>query len=151
QKTEELTDRVIATRNDLNHALARVNNLGLLLKDTGRLSEAEKSYRAALQVQQELVASAPNRPEYRWGVGLLNNNLGTLLSDPALGPTKPQLDEAEQCFRRAAVEQRRLSDEFPTWPNYRHHLALAENGLGRVLRITGRLAEAEKAYTRARN
>jgi tetratricopeptide (TPR) repeat protein len=137
---------------DYKHTLMQnLNGLGLLRKDQGRPGEAEKAYRAALALQQDLVGAHLGWPTYRWRLALLHNNLGTLLSDPGAGPTGPaRLAEAERCFRQAAAELRGLNDDFPTSPDYRHHLAVSENGLGRALLTTGRAGQAGEAYERAR-
>jgi hypothetical protein len=48
------------------HNLAQgYTNLGTVLKETGRLKEAEEAYRSALGLWKQLVAEFPGVPEYR--------------------------------------------------------------------------------------
>jgi hypothetical protein len=44
-----------------------------------------------------------------------------------------------------------LAKQFPTVPQYRYDLARFQDGVGNVLRDTGKLKEAEAAYRRALN
>jgi Flp pilus assembly protein TadD len=55
------------------------SNLGLLLKDIGRVADAEKAYRQALQLYERLVAEHPQVPQYRQELARTHNNLGVLL------------------------------------------------------------------------
>ena len=55
------------------------NNLGRLLNDLGRHSEAEAAYRAALAVRAKLAADFPAVPDYRHDWAQTHHNLGLLL------------------------------------------------------------------------
>jgi tetratricopeptide (TPR) repeat protein len=55
------------------------NNLGVLLEATGRVAEAEKAHRQALQLYERLVAEHPQVPQYRQELAMTHNYLGVLL------------------------------------------------------------------------
>jgi tetratricopeptide (TPR) repeat protein len=100
------------------------NNLGLLLQATGRVAEAEKAYRQALQLYERLVAEHPQVPQYRQELAMTHNNLGVLLK--ATG----RADEAEKAHRQALQLRERLVAEHPQVVGYKVDL-------GRILARSG--------------
>lgn len=105
---------------DKNYAPA-YNNLGLVLKDSNRLPEAEACFYRSIELN-------PN--DYH-----AYNNLGLVLMDSG------KLDQAEECFRRALE----LSDNV----ELNHNSATICNNLGTVLEEKGQLDQAKEAYCRA--
>src|SRR5262249_50110542 len=90
-------------------------NLGLLLRDTGRLKEAEAAYGVALAIRKQLAANFPTRPEFRCELATSHNNLGVLLSGTG------RLKEAEAPFDAALQLRTQLASDLallsaPTWP-----------------------------------
>jgi tetratricopeptide (TPR) repeat protein len=63
-------------RRDWVSELARShNNLGALLRDTGKRDEAEEQYRSSLAIREKLVAEFPTVPDYRSDLASSHNNL----------------------------------------------------------------------------
>jgi serine/threonine protein kinase/tetratricopeptide (TPR) repeat protein len=114
--------------------------LGILLKNTGRLPEAESANAAALAIQKQLAADFPTRPEFRQELAWSHGNLANLFH------TTGRLPEAESAYAAALAIFRQLAADFPTRPEFRHDLAKGHNNLGDLLRVTGRLPEAESAF-----
>jgi serine/threonine protein kinase/Flp pilus assembly protein TadD len=117
--------------------------LGRTLHLLGRHEPAEKAYRQALQLCEQLVAEHPQVPEYRQDLATTHNNLGVLLKDTG----RPA--EAEKAYRQALQLRERLVAEHPQVPEYRQGLAGTHTNLGVLLEASGRLADAEKAYRQA--
>jgi tetratricopeptide (TPR) repeat protein len=115
---------------DVNYP-ARINNLGELLRDTNRLSEAESLYRRAILIEERL-----NGPEHP-SVGITLNNLALLLQ------ASNRFSEAETLFRRATlISERKYGPDHPG-------LAVGLNNLAALLEATNRWSEAEPLYRRA--
>lgn len=126
-----------------------LGNLGTVLKESGRLPEAEVAYRHAVAIKPDYAdahnnlgvlyrdskrlpqAEAAYRRalEIRPGFADAHNNLGVLLKD------SNRLSEAEAAYRRALEIQPDFAD--------------AHNNLGVLFKETNRLPEAEMAYQRA--
>jgi serine/threonine protein kinase/tetratricopeptide (TPR) repeat protein len=116
------------------------NNLGNLLADMGKRSEAEKQYRNALAIQKRLATDFPSVPKYRQNLAACHNNLGYLLKVLGKQP------EAEEQFRKALARQEKLAADFPTEPAYRADLAISHYNLGTLLEVLGTLREAEDQH-----
>jgi Flp pilus assembly protein TadD len=89
---------------------SRGYNLGVLLEATGRADEAEKAFRQALPLYEQLVAEHPQVPEYRQQLATTHNNLGALLK--ATG----RAGEAEKAYRQALQLREQLVSEHPQVP-----------------------------------
>ena len=114
--------------------------VGLMRYRLGDLKEAEAAYRDALDIQKQLAADFPTRPDFRQQLARTYGNLGVLLS--ATG----RLQEAEAAYRDALAIQKQLVAEFPTRPDFRQELTKSYNNLGVLLYQTGRPKEAEAAW-----
>ena len=101
------------------------NNLGRLLQDQGKLSEAEPLYREALKVSRRTLGDTHSNTLS--GI----NNLGGLLQ------YQGKLSEAEPLFREALDALRRTLGE--THPNTLSSI----NNLASLLYTQGKLDEAE--------
>ena len=108
-----------------------LNDLGLLLRDTNRLGEAEPLIRQALEIDE--ASFGKQHPAVASGL----NNLAQLLKDTN------RLGEAEPLMRRAL--------EIDEASFGRQHPAVARdlNNLGLLLKATNRLGEAEPLMRRA--
>ncbi len=107
------------------------NNLASVLRDMGRLSEAEVHIRQALEIDK--ISLGEGHPAYATRL----NNLGSVLRDTG------RLVEAEALFREALeIDRASLGAEHPT-------IATRLNNLGSILRDTGRLKEAEALFSEA--
>jgi tetratricopeptide (TPR) repeat protein len=107
------------------------------------MEEAERAYRDALKLQQQLAADFPTVPAYRQDLARSHQNLVNLLH--AAG----RLQDAETAYLDAIRLKEQLAADFPTVPAYRQALAGIHNNLGILLAARGRHQEAEKAYHRA--
>jgi tetratricopeptide (TPR) repeat protein len=72
-----------------------LNNLGLLLRDTGRVDDAEAVYRRAVAIAEALWRDNPSHVALGNGLGGALNNLGNLLSDAG------RVDDAEAVYRQS--------------------------------------------------
>ena len=106
-------------------------NLGNLYKSQGKLDEAEKMYRRALQGYEK--ALGPDRTPTLMTV----NNLGSLYADQG------KLDEAEEMYQRVLQGY-----EKALGPDHTSTLNTVNN-LGNLYKSQGKLDEAEKMYQRA--
>jgi serine/threonine-protein kinase len=119
---------------------ASYNNLGGLLRSTGRLAEAETALRDALALRKKLAADFTTRPDFRQELATSHHNLGLVLRDTG------RLADAETADRDAVAILKQLTGDFPTRSEFRQALAKSHNNLGNLLRDTGRLADAEAAH-----
>jgi tetratricopeptide (TPR) repeat protein len=115
------------------------HNLGVVLKDLGQRPAAEKAYRRALDLYEQLAADFPAVPEYRLGLANSHNNLGNLLT------VRGQLPAAERAYRRALGIREKLAADFPTMPEYRKDLPASYVNFGMLLVGQGQ-AEAGLAW-----
>ena len=162
---------------DLNHHLAEVaidlNNLAMLLRAEGKLSDAEPLLRRALDIDENILG--PQDPN----VAAASLNLAGLLQDQG------EFDDAEALYRRAlAIDEKARGPDHPdvardlsnlaallldkgdltqAEPLFRRALAIDEKALGSedpsvakrlnnlalLLQDKGDLAEAEPLYRRA--
>ena len=89
----------------------------MLLKATGRPTEAEAAYVEALAVYKQLAADFPDRPEFRRALAGIHSNLGNSLHDAG------RLKEAEAAHAEGLAIRRQLVAEFPTRHELRGALA----------------------------
>lgn len=118
-------------------------SLGLLLRNTSRMKEAEDVYREGLAAAVKHRAESPDRPEFELDVATTYYTLGELLN--ALKRTK----EAEEAYREALAIRKRLIAKFPTRPEFQRDTAMNQTGLAVMLAATNRSKEAEDAYREA--
>jgi tetratricopeptide (TPR) repeat protein len=113
------------------------NNLGKLLAATANPTDAEKNYRQAIAIAEELTGLEPGRRQYRRELATYFNNLANLYfqeRDP---------DNAQDPSRRALDILEELSAPAPL---LRVELANAYNTLGAILDSRGLKAEAQEAF-----
>ncbi|NQT13105.1 MAG: tetratricopeptide repeat protein [Planctomycetes bacterium] len=120
------------SRGSRDPAVATVlDNLAILLRETGRALEAEQCLQEALDIAEHHFG-----PEHL-SVGTVLNNIVELLNNTGRSA------EAEPPMRRAlAIFEKHLGENDP-------HVATAHNGLGEVFRRTDRPTEAEDRFRRA--
>jgi serine/threonine-protein kinase len=117
----------------------------VLARLPGRQREDEDAYRAAVKIQESLVAATRGQPDARRKLARSLNNLGLLLADAG------RVDEAESHYREAAKIQQALLAEDAQAPGNRWHLARSEANLAVLLQATGRLRDAEERFKQARD
>lgn len=78
---------------------------GDILRDTGHAEEAERSYRQALAIAEQVCAAEPRRPDHRRTLVSVYRELATRLRE--LG----RAEEAETAFRQARKLQETLKDQ----------------------------------------
>lgn len=118
---ENLTPRTPAHRRDTARTL---NNLGILLLAT-QPKEAERCFRQALAIQEDLRQELPDVPEYRWLLARTHNNLAA-----ALAATERRA-LAQKSFEESIDLLRRLTLDFSKVPVYRQELAGVYFNLGK--------------------
>jgi tetratricopeptide (TPR) repeat protein len=128
---ERALQRTVQAHGEWTGAAARVqNDLGVVQWRLGNLDEAERLYRRALAIQEDLGEEAQD-------VAPVLNNLATLLCD------QDRYDMALPLHRRAVdIDQRRLGPDHPD-------VALTLNNLATLYCEHGKTAEAAGMHRRA--
>ena len=114
------------------------NNIGVLLSDTGRSTQALESHRGALEIQERLARDHPAVIEYQNDLASSHNNVGVLLSDTG------HRAEALDSYRRAVQIRERLARDNPTVTECQFDLAESHNNMGVELEAMGRSTEAAR-------
>ncbi|MBX7103550.1 MAG: tetratricopeptide repeat protein [Gemmataceae bacterium] len=127
-------------RRDEADALVR---MGLLHFQTGKVSEAEAEYRAALVIQQKLVEENPTSIAYRNSLAFTRNSLGLLLSRTG----RPAEAEAE--YRAAMAIYEKLTRENPAVTEFRSRLGQSHHNLGSFYSAAGKYEASEAAHRAA--
>ena len=117
--------------------------LGTLLKDSRKPSEADSEYRKALAIQQELANINPKVPSYRDNAANTANNLSIVLR--RLGHAA----EARELCERAVAIREALIMENPSTTGYRTGLAETCLKRGLARRALGEYAGAVADILRA--
>jgi tetratricopeptide (TPR) repeat protein len=120
-------------------------DLGIVLQRRRRLREAADQFRQALLLVEPLAAEFPVDSTDRILRARVRNYLGI-----ALRALPDEAATAAQCHQEAIGLCERLVAEFPDQPFYRRELVRSRFGLGIVLRLSGRLAEAVPILQQAR-
>ena len=134
-EAEPLLRRVLAIDEkscgpDHSKVATDLNNLAMLLQDTGRFTEAEPLLRRALAIDEK--SYGPEHPNVASDL----NDLAALLHDTG------RLAEAEPLMRHAlAIDEKSYGPEHP-------NVATALNNLAQLLKATDRFAEAEPLMRR---
>ena len=118
-------------------------NLGTLLKDLGKQTEAEEQHRKALAIREKLAADFPVVPDYRSSLADSHNHLGSLLA--GLGKRA----EAEESYCKAMALEEKLAADFPAVPNYKVSLGGSYCNYGIFLRDSGKPAESLEWFGKA--
>jgi serine/threonine protein kinase len=130
-----------------------------------RRRKAEEAFAKAVALLQDLVKAHPRAAAYRQALAHGHYIRGRLASEDALalqlglpglcaGPGRQgavltaatRSRTAEEAFQQALELQRKLVEDFPRVPSYRHELAKSWDSLGRRLEQTGRHDEAQFAF-----
>jgi eukaryotic-like serine/threonine-protein kinase len=119
------------------------SNLAITLKKQGKLPEAQRLYRQAIELYGSLAQSDPESPHYKARLADSLLNLGQAL--PA------DSKELEAIFRRAAGVYQGLATDAPEVSGYRENLATTLINLANLCAGAGRLREAEAAAREARS
>jgi tetratricopeptide (TPR) repeat protein len=116
---------------------------GLFFDHSERYREAEKCYRKAIDVGEQLVAGHSEAPRYTETVANAYNNLGLLLD------WVRRLSEAEEAFGRAIDLQEGVLQDQQFSSDLRHRLAGTYTNLAKVLGAQDRSGEAEESCRKA--
>jgi tetratricopeptide (TPR) repeat protein len=109
----------------------------------GRLPEAEKGFRQALELYERLSADFPDVPGYHITIADCRERLASVIL------RQERLPEAEQGLKEALALAEQLERKYPTDRTVRMTLAMGSKDWGETLRRTARPREAEKALRRA--
>ena len=119
------------------HTLAVTKgNLALLLKDEGRLEEAERLMREVVAMNKAILEESPDYPEYRQSLARSYYNFANIFDDTG------NLAKAEENFRNSIRLLQGLVEEFPDVPRHVDRLARAYHNLGDTLLDHDRPREA---------
>jgi eukaryotic-like serine/threonine-protein kinase len=124
-------------------AAGRYHLATVLARTRGRAPEDEQTYRAAVQIQQDLVSGARDRPELRADLARSLNNLGLLLADDG------RVAEAQAAFREAAALLKAPAGARPGAAGHRWQRARVLSNLGVLLLGAKDLSGAEAALRQA--
>ena len=128
----EITEERHAARK-IQLVAGRMNNLAIVLQDTGRIEEAEPLMRRALQIDEATFGD--QHPE----VATVLNNLANLLKE------SDRIEEAEPMARRALeIAKTAFNDQHPT-------VATISISLAQILTKTSQFSEAELLLQRSLN
>jgi len=116
--------------------LARVSDRLILVAEKPK---TEEFLRENLQLQEKLLAAAPNDPHRRHAVAYSQMKYGG-----SLHHTRPQ--EAEHLYRDAIAGNLKLTSEFPHTTQYRTDLVDSYHHLFILFRASRRFTEAEAVY-----
>ncbi len=124
---------------------ATYGDLGNVLREMGRFSEAEKAFRRQVNLLTTLVADTPAAVSDRLWLANAQQGLGSILKELKRFP------EAETAHREALVQFEKLAADFPAAvAAYRLRWANQQVELGHLLQELKRSAEAYAAYSDAR-
>jgi tetratricopeptide (TPR) repeat protein len=117
-----------------------LNNLGILMVESGDMVEAEKAHRRAVDLYVDLVKEHPDAPDYQQELAACQINLANLLKKTN------RSNEAERVCLEAIDRWEELIEGYPMVPGYKQELADSYHNLGIFYQETGRVSEAEKAF-----
>jgi tetratricopeptide (TPR) repeat protein len=115
----------------------------------GNLHDAEKAYRRAVELLQQLIDNrfAPDPYPAGHQGGFLLAQLGQAQEAWAFALARGgRLDEAKQLFRDVASTSEKAQREFPGLADHWHSLANAHRNIGSVALQQSQLAEAEREF-----
>lgn len=122
-----------------------LNNLGLVLSQTGQVAEAESVFHQAKQIQDHLVERMPGDMVATNRLGGIHNNLAMI----------HQLDGGHELaayhFERGIRLQQAAFDAAPEMNEFRRHLSRGLRNYGRFLRQLSRLEELLQVTLRRRD
>jgi serine/threonine-protein kinase len=122
-------------------ALSHVD-LGTLLSDMGKSSEAEAEYRKALPIRQKLADENPAVADFRDLLARGHNNRGILLSNTG------RSSEAEAEYRKALAIRQKVADDNPGTAQFQNNLAGSLDSIGWRLMQAGKATEGIDYFTR---
>jgi serine/threonine protein kinase/tetratricopeptide (TPR) repeat protein len=137
----------LATR-DLGRAEARGeafwahDDLGNVLRQMGRYAEAEAIFRQGIDEGKKLIADGDSTLTVGKRLAVLTTHLATVYSDAN------RLDMASATYRESMEMLDQLIQQWPTHGSLHGWRFQAETGLAKVLRRSGRYAEAEPILRR---
>jgi serine/threonine protein kinase/tetratricopeptide (TPR) repeat protein len=102
--------------------------------------DLERVYRDRLPVLQRLAELFPKDPEHPSYLGVLKNDLATMVKD------RGEWQEARRLLEEAIVHQQAAVALQPSEPRFRYYLGNHYQNLGTILTLLGRDAEGLKAY-----
>ena len=120
-----------------------LNNLGLLVNQTGRQSESEAEFRKAIALIQKLADDNPAVTHFHYLLAGNRSNLSVTLA--ATG----KVLEAEAEQRKAIALLQKLADDNPAVIIFRMALATSHRNLGDSLSLAGKPTEAEAEFRAA--
>ncbi len=142
QKFLEKQSDEAAIRQEAALAYRRV---GSIHRQLGQYTDADKAYRKAIAIMEELYASASLEPAFRYHLVNTHIEFSWLSNFPV--PDRSKADEALLRVRPAVQVAEKLMEDFPKVPDYRAALVNARNVL--ASQLTGRQPdEAEKILRR---
>jgi serine/threonine protein kinase/Tfp pilus assembly protein PilF len=143
EEAEKILKENLELADDAFNLEAIHRGLACVFVVTGRLPQAEKSFRQALKFAEQM---AGENPSANWVQAAIANDQRALASVTA---KNQRAGEAEEILRRAVLILDKLATDFPNGPGYRGSLADALIEDAGLLKQLGQPVEEEKAYRRA--
>ncbi len=119
------------------------DELGLLLRSTGRFSDAESQLRKSIDVHDRLANTRPQLPSHRYELAKAKSHLALLLTDLR------RLADAELAHQEAVTLLRSLTEDYPHRVLFRRELAKAHHDLGTLLSSDHRHSDAADSLREA--
>jgi tetratricopeptide (TPR) repeat protein len=120
------------------------SNRGILLRETGHPTEAERDCDQAVNIFKQLAADFPSRTDFRQNLAGSYSNRGILLSETG------RLNEAEQDYNQDLAIMRQLAATFPNRPELRNGLAATCVNLASLHRDQGNYVAAKRLLLEGR-
>ena len=119
------------------------NNIGNLLRATGRSAEAHGEYEAGLAIWKRVVVANPTVIQFQSHLASAYNNIGLLLKE------RGKRVDALKAYQSALATRQTLADANPTDAKLQADLVYSQYNMGMLLREASSPAEALKAYESA--
>ncbi len=124
--------------------MAILNQLGLVLRDRGRPTEAQEIYAQAIRMQRARLAAAPGASADRERLAVLLGTQANAMADAG------QAEAAERIRLEVRDLALRLKDDYPMIPRYRQRAAANLSNLAAAIgRDPARAAEARALFDQA--
>ncbi len=111
----------------------------------GKLPEAEKLYREALQSDQQRADNDPSNTDWQRDLSVSLNKIGDILT------AQGKLDDAKAVFEKDLAIAQTLADNDPSNAGWQRDLSVSLNKIGDILTAQGKLDDAKAVFEKSRD